>query len=205
MGIFSRSKKYRTTRRRLKGALSDIGAAQEERFAGQTRALTDALSAVERRGGQALGELGKTYGAERRDVRERGQQTFEAGSQDLARRGLGSTTITGGLRRGVGEDVSRQLGRLSGQEAGQRADIFGRLGQQEQGIYGMLANVYGQQAAQGTALGLQGLPAATMTQESGFGAMLSGAVQGASAGFQAGGPWGALAGGVAGGAGGYYS
>lgn len=204
MGLFSSSKKYRTTRKRLKGALEQIGTKQDQTFANQIQALQSALAAVQGRTDQAGQELSKTYGAQRRDVRERGQQTFAAGSQDLARRGLGNTTITGGLHRGVGEGVSRELGRLSASEAGQRANLFTGLGGAEGDLYSRLAGIYGQQAGAQTALGLQGLPAATMTQQSGgFGSILGGAAQGASAGSSFG-PWGTAIGGVLGGLGGYY-
>lgn len=186
MGIFSSSKKYRTTRKRLKGALDQIGTEQQQGFGQQTQALQDALASVKQSSQQQLGELGKTYGAERRDVRERGQQTFARGSQDLSRRGLGNTTITGGLHRGVGEDVNRQMGRLTGQEAGQRANVFGRLGQQQAGLYSTLANIYGQQTAAGTQLGLQGLPSSTMTQQGNPWGQMLGQVGGGLLGSMAG-------------------
>jgi hypothetical protein len=186
MGIFSSSKKYRTTRKRLKGALEKISGEQQQTFQSQIQALQDALSSVGQRGEQQLGELGKVYGAQKRDVRERGEQTFARGSQDLSRRGLGNTTITGGLHRGVGEDVNRHMGRLTGMEAGQRANVFGRLGQQESGLYGMLANIYGQQAGAQTALGLQGLPAATMTQQGSPWGQMLGQVGGGLLGSMAG-------------------
>jgi hypothetical protein len=198
MGIFSRSTKYRTTRKRLNRLFDSIEAQQAEGFGNQVGALQSALSAVNQRGEQQLGELGQVYGAQKRDVRERGQQTFARGSQDLSRRGLGNTTITGGLHRGVNEDTSRQLGRLTGQEAGQRASVYGQLGAQEANLYGMLSQIYGQQTGAQTALGLQRQPGATMTQESGLGSALSGALSG----FASTGSW---QGAVAGGIGGYYS
>jgi len=166
-------------------------------FDQQGQAMQSALTSINQSRDAQLGELNKVYGHERRLVKERGQQTFAQGSQDLSRRGLGNTTITGGLHRGVGADVNRGMGALTAAEAGQRSNVIGNAGTQTANTYGMLANIYGQQAAANTNLGLASLPGNTAqyqsTQNSVYG-LLGGAALGGLAGGPAGASVGASVG-----------
>lgn len=199
MGLFST--KYRTTRRRAKQQLAKVGAQQEAGFGQQRLAISDALEAIRSSESKQLGALGGVYGQGRQDIRESGQQAYASGAQNLAQRGLGNTTITGGLQRGVNSDVQRQLGRSYASEAGQRAGVFGRTGGQEANLYGLLAQIYGQQTGAQTQLGLAGMGPATMTG-GGLSSVIGGAMSGAAAGGSTGNPWMAAAGGILGGIGG---
>jgi hypothetical protein len=188
-----KKKKFKKQKRKTEGLLGDIQSRQDQAYKQQILELQNALEAVNQKNTQALGALDQTYGAERRAVQERGQQTFAQGSQDLSRRGLGNTTITGGLRRGVGEDVNRGMGQLAAAQAGQQANLYSGWGGQQSGLYGRLAGIYGQQAQGNTELGLNSIPGNTQQFHSTANADLFGLI-GTGLGGYFGGAGGASAG-----------
>ena len=193
LGDDKKKKKFKKQNKKTQGLLGDIQSKQDQAYQQQHLQLQNAIESVNQKNTQALGALDKTYGSERRAVQERGQQTFAQGSQDLSRRGLGNTTITGGLHRGVGEDVNRGMGQLASAQAGQQANLYSGWGGQQAGLYGALAGIYGQQAQGNTQLGLQSIPGQTQQFHSSQNADLFGLI-GTGIGAYYGGPGGASTG-----------
>lgn len=86
----------------------------------------EARAANEARYQQLLAETEQRGGQEREDIRQRYEDVFQRGRQDLTSAGLAGTTALGGLRRGVAEAETGAAGRLEERLRGERMGIIER-------------------------------------------------------------------------------
>ena len=76
--------------------------------------------------GEARGQIQKQGKARRQDIQETGVQRQAQGTQSMMSRGLGNTTITDSLRRGINSSTDRQMTQQGDFEAGRMADTYSR-------------------------------------------------------------------------------
>ncbi len=89
----------------------------------QARILTQRLSALDEGYSRAIGQVQRAESARRFEIQAQGKQNTASVQQDMARRGLGNTTVAQNAARGVGFDTQRAMSNLDSQLAGQYAGL----------------------------------------------------------------------------------
>jgi hypothetical protein len=145
MGGRKAKKDKRKMQQRLKRALSATESIQGKGL--QQQEALSRLATQQQLGGydtarREASRLGRTA---KREAIDRGTQLEARASQNLANRGLGSTTAGANLSRGISSDVSRTNAGIDEGLAGLFGDLaLGRSGVEAQGTAN-LANIAGQQ------------------------------------------------------------
>jgi len=105
---------------------------------------------------QAAGNLAKVGGAAAEDVSRGATRTGATGMQGLISAGLGNTTITGSLARGVEEDRRRGMRTVEEDQARRMAGLQTTRAGAEMGAAGNLAQFMAARSDQGPDLGMYG-------------------------------------------------
>jgi hypothetical protein len=120
-------------------------------FPGASPAIQNLLKQLSAAGNQAntanqtrykdvLGMFQNLGQSEAQQIQQQGQQAQAQGVQDLTSRGLGNTTITSSVNRGIASDTQNAMTNLQGKLAGQEASAMEGMNQQAPNLsqYGSL-------------------------------------------------------------------